>query len=411
MKLTRILLKYLPENMRHQLLRKMITAPDPSDHGVIYKIASTQHELEAAFSLLHNCYVATGFISPEPHGLRCNLYSILPYTTIIIAKKGDEIIGTVSLIKDSSLGFPSDKNYKNENDFYRSKQAQMVEISALAVHPRFRKTKDSNQISLYLMKYLYHYTFNFMGCDTLCATVHPRTYDFYRGLLGFEKNGEIMSYEFVRGALAMHITLDMPSFRSKWIPENYPANKANFGCFLNSDSPEFMRYPKRKSELLLDPVFTKEMLRYFAVTKTSLAEQLSIDELSLVQEAYQAYFDSDFMSTASTQLFQKRQRTFRNPAQISAALSSKNQLLIGTITDISEAGAFFKTNEVLALGATYRIIMHLNNELIKVNASICWLNDKNTFQKGNGYGLCFENANQRIEQHIRSSHLNYKHAA
>src|SRR5687768_6662746 len=105
MKGIRTLFNLLPENFRHQIMRDWAKAPDHSNKDVIYKIASTQEELEAAFHLLHDCYTATGFITPEPHGLRCTLHSILPYTTVVVAKKGDLVIGTVSLIKDSPIGF------------------------------------------------------------------------------------------------------------------------------------------------------------------------------------------------------------------------------------------------------------------------------------------------------------------
>lgn len=405
MNLKKLFFKLCPENLRHKILRKIVIAPDHSNREITYKIASTQEELEAAFRLLHDCYSAKGLIHRQSHGLRCNLYSVMPYTTVIIAKRGEDILGTLSLIKDSPLGMPSDKIYKNENDFYRQEGAQLVEVSALAIDPKYRKTASSGQISLYLMKYLYEYCERYMGCDTLCAVVHPNTYDFYKGLLGFKKNGKIIKYNFVRGALAMHITRNMADFRCKWGPQNYPAVGQNVGNFLNSETPNFMIYPQRKTELLLDPVLTKDMLEYFLKTKTALINELLPHDLNLIKEAYQPYFEIDYGTPAHESA---RLRPFRFPAQVPAALVSKGQVFVGTITDLSANGLFFKTTSAFIPLDSYEIIFKLDDELIKEKVRICWQSTNEKKHTHFGLGLSMSTPSLRIQKHIRNSHLNYK---
>src|SRR4051812_31111604 len=102
---------YLPESFRHRLLRNSINIPTIQAGEFTFKIAENREELETAYSLLHDCYVTHRLMKPHPSGLRCSVYSALPYTTTIIALRGEQIVGTVSLIKDSEIGFPSDKEY------------------------------------------------------------------------------------------------------------------------------------------------------------------------------------------------------------------------------------------------------------------------------------------------------------
>ena len=192
------LLKYLPQFLRLKLIRRNIHIPDaPQDFQVC--IATTEIELEKSYSLLHDCYVGNKLMAPDASGLRCNFYSFLPFTTTIVAKIGNNVVGTVSLIKDSSSGLPSDKNFKYENDLLRIKNKKLVEVSSLAIDPQYRK--KAHIVSLFLMKYLQHYCTHHMGVTTVTCVVHPRARDFYAAFWGFTSNKKVVKYKFVNNAL------------------------------------------------------------------------------------------------------------------------------------------------------------------------------------------------------------------
>ena len=64
------------------------------------KIAQTPQELQECFRLLHDAYVGSGFMKPDPSGLRVTLYHALPTTTTLCAKWNGEVVGTISLIRE-----------------------------------------------------------------------------------------------------------------------------------------------------------------------------------------------------------------------------------------------------------------------------------------------------------------------
>src|SRR5690606_36022366 len=121
----------LPNSFRSFLISKLIKIEARLDDDVEIKLATSVSEFEQAFKLLHDCYVGLGIMDPEKCGIRCNLYSAVPFTNVIIAKKGDQVLATLSLIQDSSFGLPSDSAYKKENDQLRAKNLRLVEVSAM----------------------------------------------------------------------------------------------------------------------------------------------------------------------------------------------------------------------------------------------------------------------------------------
>ena len=80
------------------------------------ELATTIPDLEAAFELVYDQYQKMGITETCDQSIRCNLYTFLPHSSVIVAKYEDEVIGTVSLIRDSEFGLPSDMLYKKEND-------------------------------------------------------------------------------------------------------------------------------------------------------------------------------------------------------------------------------------------------------------------------------------------------------
>ena len=60
----------LPRETRFALYRRMVDCNATPDPRLTLGIAATQGDLEACFSLLHDAYVASGFMQPHRSGLR-----------------------------------------------------------------------------------------------------------------------------------------------------------------------------------------------------------------------------------------------------------------------------------------------------------------------------------------------------
>ncbi|WP_457326266.1 N-acyl amino acid synthase FeeM domain-containing protein, partial [Roseateles sp. P5_E11] len=71
----------LPRDTRHAIYRGMIDCDPAPDPRLELKVAETREELEDCFRILHDAYVASGFMKPSPSGLRVTMYHALPTTT------------------------------------------------------------------------------------------------------------------------------------------------------------------------------------------------------------------------------------------------------------------------------------------------------------------------------------------
>lgn len=99
----------LPRQVRFAVYRNMVQCDAAPSEKLVLKVAETKEELEACFQLLHDAYVKVGFMKPDPSGLRVTIYHALPTTTTLLAKYDGRVVGTLSLIRDSALGFSMQK--------------------------------------------------------------------------------------------------------------------------------------------------------------------------------------------------------------------------------------------------------------------------------------------------------------
>jgi GNAT superfamily N-acetyltransferase len=206
-KAARKALSMLPRRRRFGIYRSFVECDPAPNTRLVLKIAETREELEACLSLLHDSYVDSGFMTPDPSGMRVTIYHSLPTTTTLCAKYDDKVVGTVSLIRESALGFPLQRIFDLSG--VRARKGNIAEVSALAVHPRFRRTGGS--ILFPLMKFMYEYCTTFFDTRHLLIAVNPRHIELYESLLFFKRLSATVvdNYDFVNGAPAVGATLDL----------------------------------------------------------------------------------------------------------------------------------------------------------------------------------------------------------
>ena len=169
----RKLFSLLPQKSRHNVYRSFVDCDSSPNKRLVLKIAETKEELEACFKLLHDAYVSSGFMTPDPSGMRVTIYHALPTTTTLCAKFDDQVVGTLSLIRESAIGFPLQRIFDLTG--VREKEGNIAEVSALAVHPRYRRTGGT--ILFPLMKFMYEYCTTFFDTRHLVIAVNPRHID------------------------------------------------------------------------------------------------------------------------------------------------------------------------------------------------------------------------------------------
>ena len=99
------------------------------DQSIVYKMAERQSELEQSYRLLHDTYVASGYLQPNPSGMRLSIYNALPNVRTFVAKDNGEVISCTTFVPDSPLGLPMDQIYRSELNGLRLAGRRIAEIS------------------------------------------------------------------------------------------------------------------------------------------------------------------------------------------------------------------------------------------------------------------------------------------
>jgi GNAT superfamily N-acetyltransferase len=275
----------LPRALRFAIFRSLVACDPKPDQRLVLKIAETREELEQCFSLLHDAYVAEGYMKPSPSGLRATIYHALPTTTTLCAKYDGRVVGTLSLIRESVFGFPLQAIFDLTE--IRARGGKVAEVSALAVHKDFRKTGGA--ILFPLMKFMYEYCTAFFDTRHLVIAVHPSRIEMYESLLFFERlaANKVDRYDFANGAPAVGATLDLR--RAPRVYRQVYGRKAArrnlYAYFVKVRLPNIV-LPGRRYFTTNDPVMTADLLDYFFNERTRVFDGLSVRERTMLHSIY-----------------------------------------------------------------------------------------------------------------------------
>lgn len=178
---------------------------DMSD--LTHSIATTRDELTSAFHLVHEAYVRSGLILPNPYSMRITPHHLLPSTDVLISSIRGEAFCTLTLIRDGMLGLPMEAVYAEEVELRRDAGLRISEASCLADrrHSGVARTLPAlRQIMALTAQCAKH-----QGMNQILIAVHPHHAGFYRRLLGFQSFGATKPYEAVRNHPAVALSLDL----------------------------------------------------------------------------------------------------------------------------------------------------------------------------------------------------------
>lgn len=334
---------YLPRTLRFAVFRSLVACDPQPDQRLVLKIAETKEELEACFRLLHDAYVGSGFMQPDPSGMRLNIYHALPTTTTLCAKFDGEVVGTISLIRESVFGFPLQSIFELHE--IRAKNGRIAEVSALAVHSKFRNTGGT--ILFPLMKLMYEYCITFFDTRHLVIAVNPNRIEMYESLLFFERLSEnkIEKYDFANGAPAVGAAMDLvmaPSILKKAYGKK-SARKNLYKYFIKTKLPNILM-PNRRYFTTNDPVMTPDLLDYFFNQKTSIFRNLEEREKGLLHTIYnlpkyKRILPLSFCDANIISLQRKHQRySIKCPGIFSVVKKEKSKKYAFEVIEVSEDG-------------------------------------------------------------------------
>ncbi len=351
-RLARAALSGLPRETRFALYRRMVSCDPAPDPRLTLGIASTQHELEGCFALLHEAYVTSGFMKPDASGLRVTPYHALPTTTTLFAKFDDQIVGTLSIIREGVFGFPMQSAF--DLTAVRAHPGRIAEISALAVHADFRDTGGT--ILFPLMKFMYEYCTAYFDTRHLVIAVNPKHIEMYESLLFFQRlQAEVVdNYQFANGAPAVGASLDL-STASALFKEAYEGRRTNKNLhhyFTQVTLPN-IQFPQRTYYTTNDPVMSPALLDHFFNQRTQVFPQLDERRRRLLKAIYheEGYrevlpFVADAPVVAEP-LRRHRRYSFKCPALMELSDVSVARSVELEVIDVSRGGFLARADSAL----------------------------------------------------------------
>jgi len=333
----------LPARLKFAIYRRMVECDPAPDQRLELKIADSEEELTACFKLLHDAYVASGFMQPDKSGMRVTIYHALPTTTTLCAKYDGKVVGTISMIREGVFGFPLQSVFDLEK--VRSKGGNIAEISALAVHPDFRKTGGA--ILFPLMKFMHQYCTEYFDTRHLVIAVNPEKIELYEALLFFERlqQNAVDKYDFANGAPAVGATLDL-KFAAEVFKSGYrgrPPRKSLHHYFFCMQLKN-IKLPQRRYYTTNDPVMTPKLLDHFFNIKSNVFEQLDDRKRSLLWSIYDLVEYRQILpmlggTVSQPHPLRRHQRySIRCPAQISIAVEGELRRFVLNIIEMSLSG-------------------------------------------------------------------------
>jgi hypothetical protein len=364
-----------PRSLRFAVYRSFVDCDPSPDQRLVLKIAQTKEELEACFRLLHDAYVGSGFMKPDPSGMRINIYHALPTTTTLCAKFDGEVVGTISLIRESVFGFPLQSIFDLTE--IRENQGRIAEVSALAVHQKFRNTGGS--ILFPLMKFMYEYCTHFFDTRHLVIAVNPNRIEMYESLLLFERLTEnsIEDYDFVNGAPAIGASLDLHVAPEtlKQVYDKKPSRKNLYLYFVRTRLPNIVM-PGRRYFTTNDPVMTPDLLDYFFNQRTQTFQNLKEREKGLLHSIYNLPEYQQVLPTVfSPSNFPVRQRmhprySLKCPGSFSVTSAEKTEVYELLVVELSDEGFLAHTKERLPLNVRGETRVQLGSKEKSITTAI-----------------------------------------
>jgi hypothetical protein len=296
-KLKKTLFNFCPQSFKNPLIRSMMKINYELPVGIEFRIAKTKSEHEQAFHLLYDAYVESDLMKPNESKMRVSIYNAILTSYVLIIVKDEEVIGTVSIVRDSKIGVPSEKMI--DLDLIRKPGLQLAEVSALAIKSEWR-----NKLLLHLVKYLWEVAVKNIGIDLLVITLkHSNKKDashLYEAIFFYQKieNKIYENYAFANNNAVVGMFLDLENAANN-VQKTYnkkAKHKNLYHLFFKYSYSEF-KYPQLDYYSIINTSMNVDMIRYFCKEKFDLTANMSEKDYFALKSFYRDLDIPDVLNT------------------------------------------------------------------------------------------------------------------
>jgi hypothetical protein len=266
-------------------------------------------------------------MAPHPTGMRIIPQHLLLSTTIVVVRFGNEVIGTLSFVRDNYLGLPMDSIF--DLSHLRRGGNRLLEVSSLAVKKKYRK--EQGKLFFPLVKYAFVYARDISPVDYMVIAVNPAMDDFWRSLWLFHDLGAptVDNYGFVRGAAAVGKYHKMDEFTERMEAIYREArHEKNVHQYMEAATPG-LHFPARPFYKGSDSLLTPELFREFYSWRTDVLDSLSLDkQLKLAQYYSGSEFEPEIERIFGDKVKTiQRRKDFRHEVVLSARAALPGAIL------------------------------------------------------------------------------------
>jgi hypothetical protein len=183
---------------------------DVDDSTIQCAIAQRKESLRRAFGLIYETYLRHGLVGPNRLGLRILPHQLLETSWVLVATRGRDIVGTLSVIENGALGLPVESLYPKEITQLCRRARHIAELTCLAT-TGVVGTQSMPVLRELLRAAIRLSALRQIDCFTIC--IHPRHAPIYTQRLGFYRLGPLRSCPWVRDqpAIALSRELSLPN--------------------------------------------------------------------------------------------------------------------------------------------------------------------------------------------------------
>ncbi len=253
------------------LAEKLVDFKNFENVRTAVRVAGTPSEMKAAYRLVYQEYLKRRYCPPSAKEMQYTFHCFLPDSRTFLLENSSKLLGTLTLLPDSSCGLPIESAFQEEIRQIRVGGSRIAEIGLLAFDPELYGMRKStlssfrNWSSIFpLFKAMFQYAIQ-AGVMDLVIAVLPEHEKLYQAL-SFETVGSTRPYPLACQDRAVAMHLNVLTYLEK-----VPAEHAAKTYFLNEAQPvEYSRLRVKWSadsvrEMLHDKPIPAAIGEYFKV--------------------------------------------------------------------------------------------------------------------------------------------------
>lgn len=379
------LLFLLPRVLRARVLRSSFHFNPTPPKDLTIKLAESKEELEGAFSLLKKWMQKNELIKDKAleEKFWVGFYHALPSTSILIALRNGEVVGTLSIVRNNIFGLPIESHF--EVSTLKRYGARIAEVTALA----FRENENKDEIIFPLFKYLYEYCIHFMGVDYLLISIQKKLTDFYSNILLFDeipnlnpialKNGKpsILNHR------AMYLDLRLAYKKFAVFYGGKGMTQDLFHYIFTTPRFESFIFPNRTYFKTMDPVMTPELLDYFFNRMTQTFSSLTDFQKSLLFNVYDREKYGGVLPEPDTKiafLNARAHRRFHINCHGRIYLGEGSRMINISVKDASKSGFAANLSQSIRFGHAVKIHVAIGQfDIAQIEAFPVWTDNKGVY--------------------------------